>query len=112
MLRLQSGDMFTSFTKIGYTAALLSVIAFCLYSLRGPQGIPAWLEKRKEVVVRQEENARLYRENEALRLRIERLEKDANQQEWEIRKRLKLVHPEETVYILQDSAAADPPATK
>ena len=104
--------MSTSFTKAGYTAALLGVTAFCIYSLRGPQGIPAWLEKRKEVVTRQEENARLHRENEALRIRIERLEKDRVQQEWEIRKRLKLVHPEETVYILQDSAIVAAPAGK
>jgi cell division protein FtsB len=74
--------------------------AYGLMELRSPQGIPAlrqrWTESRKL----EEENANLQRENNYRRDRIKKLESSASEQELEIRKKLKLLRPGETSFIL------------
>jgi cell division protein FtsB len=74
--------------------------------LRGPQGLSALAEKRREVRQLEEKNADLVRDNDAKRLRIERLKHDRSAQEVEIRKRLKLQRPGETSFVLPDQPNA------
>jgi cell division protein FtsB len=74
--------------------------------LRGPQGLSALAEKRREVRQLEEKNANLVRDNDAKRLRIERLKHDRSAQEVEIRKRLKLQRPGETSFVLPDQPNA------
>ena len=78
-------------------------------ALRGPQGIPALREKWREIRTLEENNNNLQRENQYRRERIEKLEKNPSAQELEIRKKLKLVRPGETSFILPDQPKADQP---
>lgn len=70
--------------------------------LRGPQGLPALREKWREIRTLEEDNANLQRENQYRRDRIKKLEENPSAQELEIRKKLKLVRPGETSFILPD----------
>jgi len=80
-------------------------------ALRGPQGIQALIEKRREIRELQEQNASMARENERRRERILRLENSTSEQEMEIRKQLKLLRPGETTFILPDAPKTTPPVT-
>ena len=86
-------------------------------SLRGPQGIPALMDKWREIRKLEEDNASLQRENDYRRDRIKKLQESPSEQELEIRRKLKLLRPGETSFILPDqpkqaepkpSAAPDP----
>jgi cell division protein FtsB len=70
--------------------------------LRGPNGIHAWREKQRVVKELEQKNANLAREIERKREHIQRLTDNPDQQELEIRDRLKLVRPGEKVFILAD----------
>lgn len=90
-------------------AALVGLAAYAAIMLRGPQGLSALAEKRREVRELEEKNATLIRDIEAKRQRIERLKHDRGTQELEIRKRLKLQHAGETSFVLPD--APNPPVS-
>ena len=76
-------------------------------ALRGPQGLPALREKWGEIRKLEEENANIQRENQYRRDRIKKLEESPSAQELEIRKKLKLVRPGETSFILPDQPKQD-----
>jgi len=97
--------MRSSIAKVGYALAVLVAASYALVTLRGPQGIPALIEKQKHIRMLERENADLAREIETRRARIKRLREDESAQELEIRQRLKLVRPGEKVFILQDPVA-------
>ena len=94
-----------SIAKLGYAVAVLVAASYALVTLRGPQGIPALVQKQKEIRVLEKENADLAREIEFRREHIQRLREDQSEQELVIRQRLKLVWPGEKVFILQEPAA-------
>jgi cell division protein FtsB len=85
--------------RIAYLAAFLSVAGYAVITLRGPHGIPALLERQRQIQEMQQRNAKLDREIERMREHIKRLTENPAQQELEIRERLKLVKPGEKVYI-------------
>lgn len=85
--------------RIGYGLALMMAIAYAFFTMRGPHGIPAWMEKRQEIRQLEESNAILMRENQDRREYIERLDKSRDEQELVIRERLKLVKPNEKVFM-------------
>ena len=64
------------------------------------------MEKRRQITAMQEQNATLAADNQRKRERIEKLDKDRAVQELEIRKRLKLLHPGETQFILPDQKSS------
>lgn len=76
------------------------VAAYAFFTLRGPKGIPALLEKQHQIQEMEKHNASLAQEIERKRERIKRLSDDPAEQELEIRKRLKLAHPDEKIYIV------------
>ncbi len=84
--------------------------AYGLAELRGPQGLPALKEKWNEIRQFEEDNANLQRENDYRRDRIKKLESSPSEQELEIRKKLKLLRPGETSFILPEQPKADQPA--
>jgi len=88
---------------------VLVAAAYGWIALRGPQGIQALIEKRREIRELQEQNASMARENERRRERIKRLESSTSEQEMEIRKQLKLLRPGETTFILPDAPKSTPP---
>lgn len=99
--------------KFGYVMAVLVAASYAFVTLRGPHGIPALVEKQKQVRTIEKENGDLAREIEFRRQRIQRLRQDESEQELEIRQRLKLVRPGEKVFILQEPVAQKtPPAQR
>lgn len=72
--------------------------------LRGPQGVDALREKRREIRSLEEQNADLRRDLDTKRDRINRLKTDATTQELEIRKRMKMQHEGDTQFVLPDPA--------
>ena len=95
-----------SFTKLAGAAVLFLIAGYVFIALQGPQGIPGLLEKRRLIQDYEKKNAELARKIEEQRARIGRLSDSKSDQELEIRQRLKLVKPDEKVFILQDPAPA------
>jgi cell division protein FtsB len=91
----------TGTRRVAY--ALIIIAAGAWMTLRGPQGVGALLEKRREIRQLQEQNDAMARENQRRRERIRRLEESRSEQEMEIRKQLKLQRPGETTFILPDA---------
>ncbi|HLJ45486.1 MAG TPA: septum formation initiator family protein [Bryobacteraceae bacterium] len=95
--------MTTAVRRIAYVVAFLIMAGYGYIALRGPQGIPALMEKWREIRQMEEENANLQRELEYKRERIQKLKNSPSEQEMEIRKKLKLLKPGETEFILPDA---------
>ena len=85
--------------RLAYRLALVVAIVYAYYTIRGPHGISAWMEKRQTIREFEENNTELARENQLKREYIERLRQSQPEQEMEIRKRLKLVKPNEKVFM-------------
>ena len=83
-----------------YLLAFLVVASYAIFTLRGPTGVPGLLEKRHQIELLEKRNATLAQQNERKRDHIQRLTNNPAEQELEIRQRLKLVRPDEKVYIL------------
>jgi cell division protein FtsB len=96
-----------------FTVAAL-VATYGYLTLRKPQGLPALHGKWNEIRQMEEDNAALQRENDYRRKRIEKLRDNTSEQELEIRKKLKLLRPGETSFILPEqpksTAPEKPPA--
>src|SRR4029077_20360951 len=88
--------------RTGYIVVVGLVVIYGLVALRGPQGVSALLDKRREVRLLEEQNAAKAAESHPRRERTPRLEKNSTEQEMEIRKQLKLLRPGETTFILED----------
>ena len=97
-----------SFWKIGYAVVLTVGVVFAFTEMRGPNGVGRLMEKRQEIQNLELQNQRLHREIEAKKNRIGRLTDNPEEQELEIRDRLKLMKQNETTYIL----GAPKPAAK
>ena len=102
--------MKSSVAKLGYAVAVLVAASYAFVTLRG--GIPALMQKQKEIRTLERQNADLAREIEFRRERIQRLREDESEQELEIRQRLKLVRPGEKVFILQEPVAQKNPTAR
>jgi cell division protein FtsB len=89
-----------SFAKYAYVTAFLVMVSYAFFTLRGPKGISALVAKQHQIEEMERHNAGLAQENERMREHIERLNTSPDEQELEIRQRLKLVLPGEKVYIL------------
>jgi cell division protein FtsB len=88
--------------KLGYVALLLMAGVYVLLTMTGPRGVSALKEKRRQITTLQEENAELERDNHRRRERIRDLLESREEQEVEIRRRLKLLKPGETTFILPE----------
>jgi len=91
-----------SAVRTAYAIVVLCGIVYAFVALRGPNGIPGLLEKRRLVQQYEMSNEQLQRELEQKQERIQRLQNDPGEQEIEIRQRLKLAGPGEKIYILDD----------
>ncbi|HWB95090.1 MAG TPA: hypothetical protein VG672_00255, partial [Bryobacteraceae bacterium] len=87
--------MNTAFRRLTYVIAFVIVGAYIVIALRGPQGIPVLLEKRKQIRELEEQNANLMRSLEIQRERIRRLAASKPEQEEQIRKDYHLQHPDD-----------------
>ena len=98
--------------KSGMVVTLILVVSYGVAALRGPNGIGALAEKRRQIRDLQEQNASLDAENKRKRDRIELLKTSRPAQELEIRERLKLMRPGETQFILPETPKETPATTK
>jgi cell division protein FtsB len=96
--------MKTPLARFAYALALLLVAGYAWVTLYGPNGLHALYERRAEIRELEKRNATLAQEIERKRERIRRLGENPDEQELEIRERLKLVKPDEKVYIIGDPA--------
>lgn len=106
--------MNTAFRRLTYVIAVVIVGAYIVIALRGPQGIPALLEKRKQITTLQEQNANIAREIQNQRERIRKLAVSKSEQEEQIRKDYNLQHPGDVTLMLPDqhpTAKPTPPAS-
>lgn len=79
--------MFQSFLRpIAALATLAGLAAYATIMLRGPQGLSALAEKRKQIRALEEGNANLARDVEERKKFIERLKHDPSTQELELQK--------------------------
>jgi hypothetical protein len=104
--------MKSSITKFAGGAALVALAGYAFIALQGPQGIPGLLEKRRLIREYEKKNGDLARQIEEQRARIGRFSDSPSGQELEIRQRLKLVKPDEKVFILQDPPPAPPKSSQ
>ena len=91
--------MRTPLRRITYLVAFLLVFGYAVVTLSGPRGIAALITKQHQILEAEQRNAALARENERQRDHIQRLANNPTEQDLEIRERLKLVHPDEKVFI-------------
>jgi len=91
--------MKASFARFCYAIVLLAVAGYAYVTLRGPRGVHALIEKEGSISDMEKTNTRLSREIEQMRDHIRRLNDDPAVQEQVIREQLKLVHPDEKVFI-------------
>jgi len=90
--------MFQSFLRpIAALATLAGLAAYATIMLRGPQGLSALAEKRKQIRTLEEENANLARDVEERKKFIERLKHDPSTQELELQK-LGFLHVHDTQF--------------
>ena len=89
-------------------AALVALGAYATIMLRGPQGLSALEEKRREIRVLEEDNADMQRDLNRQRDRIERLKNDPKTQEVEISKRLGRIHPGATQFKISGEPVHSP----
>ena len=90
--------------RFAYASALALVGTYAYMTLHGPQGVHALSQKRAQIRELEQRNAGLAQQIERKREHIRRLAENPAEQELEIRERLKLVHPNEKIYILGESA--------
>lgn len=89
-----------SLARFAYFAALVVVAVYAFVTLRGPQGVPSVIAKQRMIQQMEKSNQDLHDEIERKKEHIKRLTSNPAEQELEIRERLKLVHPNDKVYII------------
>ena len=103
--------MKASLTRFVYVVAFLVAVGYAFIAF--PQGVHAWHDKQRQIQDMEKRNDGLAKQVERRKEYINRLKNNAAAQELEIRKRLKLLHPEEKQYITGDpEAPAQSPAGK
>jgi len=98
----------TAFRRITILIVIVLASAYGFAVLRGPQGIPALIEKHREIQRLEGDNAALRQELADRVARNRKLKEGTEIQEQEIRKRLHLLRPGETQFVLPDQP---PPPT-
>lgn len=71
--------------RAGLALGLLLGCVYVIVALLGPNGVPALLAERREVLRMQRANADLEKDRDALRLRVQQLKEDQQTQELAIR---------------------------
>ena len=79
--------------------AFVGVAAYAAITLSGPHGVHALMEKQRLIHEMQKRNADGAQRIERIKEHIKRLNDNPSEQELEIRDRLKLVRPDEKVFI-------------
>jgi len=92
--------MKTPLARLAFIIAILAVCSYVFFTLRGTGGTSVLAEKEARIRELEQRNESLHKEVERKREHIRRLSENSTEQELEIRDRLKLVHPNEKVFII------------
>ena len=97
--------------RLAYVVIFLVVGVYIVVAQRGPQGIPALLESRRQIRQLQEQNAELARKIAAEKEQVRKLRSSKSAQETEIRKDWNLQHKGDVTLMLPTPAPkSDTPA--
>ena len=102
--------MQASLNRFVYVVVFLVAVGYAFFAF--PRGMHAWQDKQRQIQEMEKRNDSLARQVERQKDYINRLQNNPAAQELEIRKRLKLLHPEEKLYIMGEPEAPPPPARK
>jgi hypothetical protein len=95
-------------TRAAYVIVFLLAVIYAFLAF--PKGMHAWQEKQREIDRMETGNIKLRKDVERQKDYIHRLTTNPAAQELEIRKRLKLLHPDERLYIVDPDVPFKPPA--
>ena len=87
-------------TRFAYIIVFLAVVAYAFVAY--PKGMHSWQEKQRQIQEMEKRNTQLAQEVERKKEHVNRLKNNSAEQELEIRKRLKLLRPDEKSYIVGD----------
>jgi cell division protein FtsB len=104
--------MKTAFRKWTLGVIGMSVAIYAAVTLTGPHGVHAWMEKERLIQEMQKRNASEAQQIERIKEHIKRLDDNPDEQEREIRERLKLVHPDEKIFITGQPEPSGKPSKK
>jgi cell division protein FtsB len=93
--------------RAAFFAGLALAGIYGYFALSGPHGIPAVRDRWREIRRLEEENAKLQQQNADHEKRVQKLQESSSEQELEIRKKLKLLRPGETSFVLPDPPKQD-----
>ena len=85
-------------TRVAYVIVFLTMASYAFFAF--PKGMHAWEEKQRQIQEMEKRNAVAAQAVERKKEHIRRLTDNPAEQELEIRRRLKLAHPDEKIYIL------------
>jgi cell division protein FtsB len=88
-----------AFSRWVFGVFFMGVVVYAAATLTGPHGVHAWMEKERLIQEMQKKNTIDAQKIERIKEHIKRLDGNPEEQEREIRERLKLVHPDEKVFI-------------
>jgi cell division protein FtsB len=97
-------------TRFALLLVFLAAVSYAFVAF--PRGMRAWQDKQRQIEDMDKRNTVLVQQVERQKERIRRLEQDPAEQELEIRKRLKVAHPDETVFITGEPEKNAPAAQK
>jgi cell division protein FtsB len=92
--------MKSNLIRLAYAMVFLLAAAYAVFTLRGPKGVHALVDKQAQIQEMEKRNAELARDIERERERIDRLTNNPAEQDLLIHERLKLVRPGEKIYII------------
>ena len=92
--------MKASLTRFVYVLVFLVAVGYAFFAF--PQGMRAWKDKQRQIQEMEKRNTGLAQEVERKKEHIKRLSDNPSEQELEIRRRLKLAHPDEKIYTFWD----------
>jgi len=90
-------------TRFAYVIVFLVVVTYAFFAY--PKGMQAWEDKKRQIQEMEKRNTALAQEVERKKDHVNRLKDNPAEQELEIRKRLKLLRPNEKSYIVGEPAA-------
>ena len=90
-------------TRFAYVIVFLVVVTYAFFAY--PKGMHGWQEKQSQIQYMEKRNTALAQDVERKKEHVNRLLHNPAEQELEIRKRLKLLRPDERSYIVGEPAA-------
>jgi cell division protein FtsB len=100
--------MTTILRRLAFASLLAAVSTYAVVHLRGPNGLPALLEKRETIRALEEENRRLRLANDEQARRNHELEYNEDQIRQEIQRRLNKVPDGAMEFRIDDAVPGEP----